>query len=250
MTDTDQRVVSPPGHPMRVAREFLTDQHETEGHHTLRSHRGDFFRWAVTHWTEVADRGVRHSVYEWLEEAEYWDLSKKDPGSWRGSRRGSRSGTSSMPCTPSGTSTTRPTRPAGSPTRCSANNPVDPRPPLTTPPTLVVSSASRTACWTSPNGCCFRTASTTSRTTRSTSRTTRTHPNRSDGSPSWTNSGRTTRCRSRYCRRSSVTSSPAAPASRNSSSWSARRGLGRARSSGWSRACWVITTSPGRRCRA
>ena len=79
MTDTDQRVVSPPGHPMRVAREFLTDQHETEGHHTLRSHRGDFFRWAVTHWTEVADRGVRHSVYEWLEEAEYWDLSKKEP---------------------------------------------------------------------------------------------------------------------------------------------------------------------------
>jgi putative DNA primase/helicase len=78
--DTDQLIVSAPGHPMRVAREFLSDRHETEdGHSALRSHRGIFYRWLVTHWAEIDARSVRASLYGWLEDAVYWDTTKKEP---------------------------------------------------------------------------------------------------------------------------------------------------------------------------
>ena len=54
--NTDERTTSPPGHPMRVAREFLATSTRPRGPDTLRSHRGMFYRWAVTHWSEVDAR--------------------------------------------------------------------------------------------------------------------------------------------------------------------------------------------------
>jgi putative DNA primase/helicase len=63
--------VSPPGQPMRVARELVKALYTLPGGIILRSHRGDFYRWDGTRYLEIAHRDVRRGAYDYLEPAVY-----------------------------------------------------------------------------------------------------------------------------------------------------------------------------------
>jgi putative DNA primase/helicase len=69
-------VVPAPGQPMRVARELVKALYTLPVGILLRSHRGDFFRWDGTRYSELDRRDVRRAAYEHLEHAVY--LHPKD----------------------------------------------------------------------------------------------------------------------------------------------------------------------------
>src|SRR2546421_9971749 len=72
-------VVPPPGNPLAVARQFVTENHQHSLGATLAAHRGLFYRWVETHWVEVEERDVRSDLYGWLEHAVYWKVTKDGP---------------------------------------------------------------------------------------------------------------------------------------------------------------------------
>jgi putative DNA primase/helicase len=63
--------VSPPGQPMRVARELAQALYTLPGGLILRSHRGRYHRWDGTRYLELDRRDVHRLAYEYLEPAVY-----------------------------------------------------------------------------------------------------------------------------------------------------------------------------------
>jgi len=77
-----------PSDPMAVARVLLADC-EADACLTVRSWRGGFMRWEESHWTEIEQGELTSTFYQRLEDAQYWDTSKKDPElkPWEPNRR-------------------------------------------------------------------------------------------------------------------------------------------------------------------
>ena len=80
LPDVAQPLVPPPGDPMAVARQFVKEHHITDnGTRLLRHHRGDFYRYDGRCWPEAEERKIRAKLYQWLEPAVYWKLTKNGP---------------------------------------------------------------------------------------------------------------------------------------------------------------------------
>jgi putative DNA primase/helicase len=72
-------IVPPPERPLAVAREFIATSYAHELGPRLVAHRGLFYEWVGTHWTEIAGSDVRAQLYRWLERAFYWKPEKDAP---------------------------------------------------------------------------------------------------------------------------------------------------------------------------
>ena len=70
-SDTADRRVSPPSCPMAVARDLARGLYTNSQGLLLREHRGDFYTWDGTCWSEIDRRDVRGAAYCWLEHATY-----------------------------------------------------------------------------------------------------------------------------------------------------------------------------------
>jgi putative DNA primase/helicase len=68
------RVLPPPSEPMRVARQFVSQQLLYDGSPelpTLRFWHGGWWAWRTAHWVELEPRGVRSLLYQYTEHAVY-----------------------------------------------------------------------------------------------------------------------------------------------------------------------------------
>jgi putative DNA primase/helicase len=72
------RIIPPPTDPMGVARAFVEDVYDDDRSCRLLHHRGLFYAWEGTHWSEGEARGVRASLYKWLEFCAYLKETKAD----------------------------------------------------------------------------------------------------------------------------------------------------------------------------
>jgi len=64
-------IVPPPTSPLAVARQFIAATYAHVLGPRLVAHRGLFYEWVGTHWSEVASGDVRAQLYGWLEQACY-----------------------------------------------------------------------------------------------------------------------------------------------------------------------------------
>ena len=78
-------ILPPPTEPLAVARELLSRHYTHEnGSLLLRSWRGDFWDWIVSHWSEVETAAIRRQIYFHTEHASF--LSEKGPTPWAPNR--------------------------------------------------------------------------------------------------------------------------------------------------------------------
>jgi putative DNA primase/helicase len=70
--DPDARIVPAPTEPMAVARKVAGALYVSPaGDLILRVHKGDFYLWTGTHYSEIDQPDVRSAMYHWLEHAKY-----------------------------------------------------------------------------------------------------------------------------------------------------------------------------------
>jgi putative DNA primase/helicase len=76
---SEAEILPAPGDPMGVARILIQDHHDDDGELTLRHWRGGWMQWQGTHWAEAEDKAIRSWLYERLEGAQYWHVTKDGP---------------------------------------------------------------------------------------------------------------------------------------------------------------------------
>ena len=77
---SDRIIVSPPGRPLEVARQFLDEHYADPRHRLLVHHAGIFREWAATHWAEAEDAGLVSRLYGFLDKGDYWATDRdKEP---------------------------------------------------------------------------------------------------------------------------------------------------------------------------
>lgn len=71
-----------PGDPLAAARAFLAECHDRDGRPTLLHWRGEFLAWNGSCWRAVDDLALKASLYEFFEDATYYDQQAKTERAW------------------------------------------------------------------------------------------------------------------------------------------------------------------------